>query len=69
VPYIAFRADSQRSPQFIGFPSPAENSQPDAFRPEIESLPANGSTQKFIAGRYKMTQANPHNWLKKHRLN
>ncbi len=40
----------------------------DAFRPEIESLLANGSTQKFIAGRYKTTEANLHNWLKKHGL-
>jgi len=40
----------------------------DAFRPEIESLLANGSTQKFIAGRYKTTEANLHNWLKKRGL-
>jgi len=33
--------------------------------PEIESLLANGSTQRFIAQRYHTTEANLHNWLKK----
>ncbi|MGA7954004.1 MAG: hypothetical protein WCA07_10850 [Gloeobacterales cyanobacterium] len=37
----------------------------DTFRPEIESLLANGSTQRFIAQRYHTTEANLHNWLKK----
>jgi hypothetical protein len=37
-------------------------------RPEIESLLANGSTHKFIARRYHTTEANFHNWLKKHGL-
>ena len=37
----------------------------DIFRPEIESLLANGSTQRFIAQRYHTTEANLHNWLKK----
>jgi hypothetical protein len=40
----------------------------DAFKPEIESLLANGSTQKFVAHRYKTTEANLHNWLKKNHL-
>ena len=40
----------------------------DAFKPEIESLLANGSTQKFVALRYKTTEANLHNWLKKNNL-
>jgi transcriptional regulator len=38
------------------------------FRPEIESLLANGATQKFIARRYHTTEANLHHWLKKHGL-
>jgi DNA invertase Pin-like site-specific DNA recombinase len=38
----------------------------DPYRPEIESLLANGSTQKFVARRY--TQGHPHTWLKKHGL-
>ena len=29
---------------------------------------ANGSTQKFVAQRYKTTEANLHNWLKKNHL-
>ena len=40
----------------------------DAFRRDIENLLANGSTRKFIAQRYHTTEANLHNWLKKHVL-
>src|ERR1700676_3101741 len=40
----------------------------DPYRPEIEGLLANGSTQKFVAGRYHTTEANLHNWLKKRGL-
>jgi hypothetical protein len=36
------------------------------FRQEIEALLANGFTQKFIARRYQTTEANLHNWMKKH---
>jgi hypothetical protein len=36
------------------------------YRPEIEGLLANGATQRFIAARYKTTEANLHHWLKKH---
>lgn len=39
--------------------------QSTPFRPEIEALLANGSTQKFIAKRYKTTPANLCNWIKK----
>ncbi len=52
----------------LGRPKGPGKSKLDAFRPEIESLLANGSTQKFIATRYKTTEANLHNWLKKHGL-
>lgn len=52
----------------LGRPKGPGKSKLDAFRPEIESLLANGSTQKFIAGRYNTTQANLHNWLKKNGL-
>ena len=38
------------------------------YRPEIDALLANGSTQKFIARRYGTTEANLSRWLKKHRL-
>jgi DNA invertase Pin-like site-specific DNA recombinase len=52
----------------LGRPRGPGKSKLDAFRPEIESLLANGSTQKFIAQRYHTTEANLHNWLKKHGL-
>lgn len=52
----------------LGRPKGPGKSKLDAFRPEIESLLANGSTQKFIAQRYHTTEANLHNWIKKHGL-
>ena len=52
----------------LGRPMGPGKSKLDAYRPEIESLLANGSTQKFIARRYHTTEANLHNWLKKHGL-
>lgn len=52
----------------LGRPRGPGKSKLDQFRPEIESLLANGSTQKFIARRYNTTQANLHNWLKKNGL-
>ena len=44
----------------LGRPKGVGKSKLDAFRPEIESLLANGSTQKFVAKRYKTTEANLH---------
>ncbi len=52
----------------LGRPKGPGKSKLDAFRPEIESLLANGTTQRFIAKRYHTTEANLHNWLKKHGL-
>jgi DNA invertase Pin-like site-specific DNA recombinase len=52
----------------LGRPKGPGKSKLDAFQPEIESLLAHGSTQKFIALRYHTTEANLHNWLKKHGL-
>ena len=49
----------------LGRPKGPGKSKLDTFRPEIESLLANGSTQRFIAQRYHTTEANLHNWLKK----
>jgi hypothetical protein len=43
----------------LGRPSGPGKSKLDPYRPEIESLLANGSTQKFIAHRYYTTEANP----------
>ena len=52
----------------LGRPKGVGKSKLDAYRPEIEGLLANGATQRFIAQRYKTTEANLHNWLKKHGL-
>src|ERR1700730_2465137 len=52
----------------LGRPTGPGKSKLDPYRPEIESLLENGSTQKFIAWRYHTTEANLHNWLKKHGL-
>lgn len=52
----------------LGRPKGVGKSKLDAYRPEIEGLLANGATQRFIAKRYKTTEANLHNWLKKHGL-
>jgi len=35
------------------------------YRPEIEALLKNGSTQKFIANRYETTEANLYNLVEK----
>ncbi|MEO8768286.1 MAG: recombinase family protein [Nitrosospira sp.] len=52
----------------LGRPKGPGKSKLDVSRPEIESLLTNGSTQKFIVHRYHTTEANLHNWLKKHGL-
>jgi DNA invertase Pin-like site-specific DNA recombinase len=52
----------------LGRPRGPGKSKHDEFRPEIEALLANGSTQKFIANRYGNTEANLHHWMKKHKL-
>ena len=49
----------------LGRPKGPGKSKLDAFRPEIEALLANGSTQKFISARYNTTEANLHHWMKK----
>ena len=48
----------------LGRPPGPGKSKLDPFRPEIEALLANGSTQRFIAQRYNTSEANLHNWLK-----
>ena len=50
----------------LGRPKGPGKSKLDKFKPEIKALLANGSTQKFIAKRYKTTEANLYNWLLKH---
>ena len=52
----------------LGRPIGTGKSKLDKFKPEIEALLKNGSTQKFIANRYSTTEANLYNWLLKHGL-
>ena len=52
----------------LGRPKGPGKSKLDKFKPEIEALLANGSTQKFIANRYSTTEANLHRWLVKNKL-
>lgn len=52
----------------LGRPKGPGKSKLDKFKPEIQALLANGSTQKFIANRYDTTEANLHNWLKKNNI-
>ena len=52
----------------LGRPKGIGKSKLDPFRPEIEGLLKNGSTQSFIAKRYNTTPGNLHKWLAKHSL-
>lgn len=52
----------------LGRPKGVGKSKLDAFRIEIEALLKNGSTQTFIAKRYKTTEANLHHWMKQRGL-
>lgn len=49
----------------LGRPKGPGKSKLDPFRPEIEALLKNGSTQKFIATRYNVTEPTLCNWIKK----
>lgn len=52
----------------LGRPRGIGKSKLDPYRPEIEALLANGSTQAFVARRYRTTEANLSRWLKRHHL-
>lgn len=52
----------------VGRPKGNGKSKLDKYKPEIEALLNNGSTQKFIAKRYKASESNINKWLKKHKL-
>ncbi len=52
----------------LGRPKGPGKSKLDPYRPEIEALLANGSTQKFIAERYSTTESNLSIWLEKRGL-
>ncbi len=51
-------AAKKRAGMKLGRPKGNGTSKLDPYRPEIEALPANGATQKFIAQRYDTTEAN-----------
>ena len=52
----------------LGRPKGPGKSKLDKYRPEIEGLLKNGSTQVFVARRYGTTPANLNNWLKKNSI-
>jgi DNA invertase Pin-like site-specific DNA recombinase len=52
----------------LGRPRGVGKSKLDQYRPEIEAFLNNGSTQTFIAKRYRTTEANLSRWMKRHRL-
>lgn len=52
----------------LGRPVGPGKSKLDLFKIEIEALLSNGSTQKFIAKRYKKKTANLSNWIKKNKI-
>jgi DNA invertase Pin-like site-specific DNA recombinase len=49
----------------LGRPTGPGKSKLDQFRPEIEALLLSGSSQKYIADRYRITEATLSNWIKK----
>jgi len=52
----------------LGRPTGPGKSKLDHYRPEIESMLRQGSTQRFIARRYGTTPANLRHWLLKRGL-
>ena len=64
----ALRARKASGAKELGRPKGPGKSKLDPFQPEIESLLANGATQKFVAQRYGTTEANLRNWLTKRDL-
>jgi DNA invertase Pin-like site-specific DNA recombinase len=54
--------------KLLGRPRGLGKSKLDVYREEIISLLKNGSTQIYIAKKYKTTQPNLYNWLKKNKL-
>ncbi len=52
----------------LGRPKGVGKSKLDQYRPEVEALLNNGSTQTFIAKRYNTTEANLHHWLRQRGL-
>jgi len=54
--------------KLLGRPKGPGRSKLDPFKEEIVALLKTGSTQKYIAKKYKTSQPNLHNWLKKNNL-
>ncbi len=52
----------------LGRPRGIGKSKLDQYRPEIEGLLSNGSTQRFIANRFGTTEANLSRWMKRHKI-
>jgi DNA invertase Pin-like site-specific DNA recombinase len=52
----------------LGRPKGPGKSKLDQYKPEIEALLKNGSTQAYIAKRYGSTPSNLCNWLKKNKI-
>jgi DNA invertase Pin-like site-specific DNA recombinase len=52
----------------LGRPKGPGKSKLDQFRPEIEALLKNGTTQRFIAKRYGCSETNLNNWLRKNKI-
>ncbi len=52
----------------LGRPKGPGKSKLDVYRPEIAALLKNGSTQKFIATRYSVTEPTLSNWIKRNRI-
>jgi DNA invertase Pin-like site-specific DNA recombinase len=52
----------------LGRPRGVGKSKLDEFKEEIVALLKNGSSKKFVADRYKTSQVNLYNWLKKNSI-
>lgn len=61
-------ASLKRSGVKLGRPKGPGKSKLDSYAVEIKALLSNGSTQKFIANRYNVTQATMTNWMKKNKI-
>lgn len=51
----------------LGRPVGSGSSKLDKFRPEIEALLMNGTTKRFIAKRYGVSEQNLFHWLSQHK--
>jgi DNA invertase Pin-like site-specific DNA recombinase len=61
-------AARKRSGKPIGRPKGSGKSKLDEHRAEIERLLNEGSTQRYIAGRFNTSPTNLSRWMKKHGL-